>query len=194
MGFKSIQCHIRGVTGLVPHSSRLANPLEDVTRELRKFTGKRKKTDEDYERIAQIEWQGGVYVDDKGRPCVPGENIEAMLVASAKETKSGKKFLSAVFSDGNWPLTLDTDISLAEMSKDRRFRLSKMMKVQQTRILRTRPIFWRWELKFTIKYHSERLDADEVVSVLRNAGEFVGLMDSRPKFGRFEVVSAKEVA
>ena len=69
------------------------------------------------------------------------------------------------------------------------------MKVRSTggSIMRTRPIFPEWTLDFTLAYADDVISKDEVERALSDAGRLVGLCDWRPKFGRFQVVSCKQV-
>ena len=43
------------------HNARLANPLDPLVQEIKKLTGKRKKTEDDLLQIARLEWEGGFY-------------------------------------------------------------------------------------------------------------------------------------
>ena len=57
---------------------------------LARLTSKRKKTLDDHREIGRVEWMGGLYLDEKLRPCLPGEVIEGALVSGAKKFKLGK--------------------------------------------------------------------------------------------------------
>jgi hypothetical protein len=63
---------MRGVSPLLTHSSRLANPLDAVTKEMKRISKKRAKTDADLEYLARLEFLGGLWLQD-GEPCIPGE-------------------------------------------------------------------------------------------------------------------------
>jgi hypothetical protein len=49
---------------------------------MKRVSGKRAKTDADFEELARLEFLGGLYLHN-GEPCLPGEVIEAALVEAA---------------------------------------------------------------------------------------------------------------
>jgi hypothetical protein len=59
------------------------------------------------------------------------------------------------------------------------------MKVKQARVMRTRPRFDRWSLEFDANYDENLLNFNDVVEAAEYAGQYIGLCDSRPKYGTF---------
>lgn len=59
------------------------------------------------------------------------------------------------------------------------------MVVGRARIMRTRPRFDQWHIVFNISYDETKIDLNTIMDAMENAGNFVGLCDSRPKYGRF---------
>jgi hypothetical protein len=60
--------------------------------------------------------------------------------------------------------------------------------VQRNRILRARPRFDQWELKFEIiNNDSTIIHQDTLKKILEDAGKYYGLGDFRPEFGLFKV-------
>jgi hypothetical protein len=57
----------------------------------------------------------------------------------------------------------------------------------EPKIKRTRPIFREWAADILVEYNDNLLDEEQVKRWVEVAGEQVGLMDWRPRFGRFEV-------
>jgi len=205
--YNKIDCVIRGITPTIMHNGKLASPLHPITREMKKLTSKRNKSEQDHELLALLEWVGGLYTTEPievevdaaagkltvscaGEICWPGENLEAMLVAAAKKNKLGQQFKAGVMVDGNWVLTYDGPRDIAKMLGDPRFIDSRPVVVQKQRIIRTRPIFHDWELAFTIQYLPSVVNKSQVIEALDVASKLIGLSDFRPKFGRFEIVSA----
>jgi hypothetical protein len=156
---------------------------------LKAITAKRKKTDEDYAELASLEFLGGVYVDEEGRPVVPGEVIEGTIVSGAKKTKKGKDAKAAIIVDGNFPLIYDGPKTAEALRDNERFRYVAGVVVGQSRVMRTRPMFKTWECRFTVHYLPDVLNPQEVVEFVQTAGRVAGFGDGRPKFGRFEIVS-----
>ena len=61
------------------------------------------------------------------------------------------------------------------------------MKVGTARITRYRPLFRSWAVVCEIAYDQESIDRDQVLKCLEDAGQYCGVGDYRPKFGRFAV-------
>ena len=61
----------------------------------------------------------------------------------------------------------------------------------KSRIMRTRPKFPAWALSFELAYQDEIANRSSIEKWLTDAGQFVGLCDYRPRFGRFEVDHVK---
>jgi hypothetical protein len=60
--------------------------------------------------------------------------------------------------------------------------------IQRSRIMRARPRFDNWSLKFKIKILDPIIRMPDVKEILGSAGRYVGLCDFRPLFGLFEIV------
>lgn len=183
-----ITLHIIGVAPLILHNARLSDPLDEWTMKVAEISGKRKKTVADLKEMARREWYGSMYLDTKGSPCVPGSNLERMLRDAAAKSKEGKTVQAGVIVPDDAPIIYDGPSDIDELWESGRFSLRASCKVGQQRVIRTRPCWERWELKFTALF-----DPDIVKSGTRIkdyailAGRQIGLADWRPKHGRFEV-------
>ena len=177
---------LTGTAGLLMHNSRLSNPLDPATKALKKYTGKRKKTDEDHETIAQLEYAGGLYLDPDIGPYIPGENIARCLVDGAKLTKQGVKVTRGVFisTDIN-PLSYNGPRDGDGLWADGRFRHMASVKVGTQRVMRCRPLFQEWAVQADGILDPSVLELDDLVSIADDAGALIGLGDWRPRFGRF---------
>jgi hypothetical protein len=60
-------------------------------------------------------------------------------------------------------------------------------KAGTSRVIRTRPIFREWSAELVVKFLPSLLNEKDVRSFLVTAGEQIGLLDWRPRFGRFSV-------
>lgn len=189
--YKAIEFEVVGAAPLLMHNGQLADPLNKFSKELKKVSGKKKKTDEDYAEMSRIEFMGGLYTDDKGRLIIPGEMLEANIVNGAKNTKKGKQARAGILVDGNFPLDYDGPKDAAKLFEDENFRYVVGVKVKQARIMRTRPKFNQWGLKFTVHYLPSAFDPAEIIEFVTTAGRVAGLGDNRPRFGRYDVVSSK---
>src|SRR5688572_28760874 len=106
MNYETSKFRIRGVVPLVMHNGQLADPLNSYTKELKKVSGKRSKTEADHEQMGKLEWYGSLYLHN-GAPCLPGEVIEAAFIEAAKKGKRGPQAKAGVISDGFWPIEYD---------------------------------------------------------------------------------------
>src|SRR5689334_1514995 len=106
MSVERISLRLVGVGPMLMHCARLADPQDPMTRALAAVTSKRVKTDADYDRIAELEWRGGLWLAD-GRPCLPPHCLKAVLVEGAKRRKKGVIAKAAFLADG--PARLDHD-------------------------------------------------------------------------------------
>jgi hypothetical protein len=59
--------------------------------------------------------------------------------------------------------------------------------VNNSRVMRTRPIFRQWAIEFAAEFDDEQINADQLIKAAQDAGRMVGLCDYRPKYGRFSV-------
>ena len=182
---------LRGVAPLVMHNGQLADPRNEWTRAVKEISGKRKKTDADYEAMARLEWMGGLYLDDKGEPCVPGYVLEGMLIGrggAARKQRMGKQAAAGLYVTRDFPLEYDGPREPAELWKLPEFQLRVPVVIKGSRIIRTRPLFNEWSVSVEVEVDPDLVNPDDARLWMEVAGREVGLMDWRPKCGRFEVV------
>lgn len=169
------------------HNGRLADPLDDATKALARLTKKRSKTDDDHLAVRKCEWYGGLYVDDKGHPCLPGEVLEACLVEGAKRLKLGKAAKGGIIVAGNAALEYDGPKTADKLWEAGGFLKLAPVKVGQSRIIRTRPMFPTWAVSFDVMWDATLIShEDQLAEIVRGAG-MAGVGDWRPKFGRFQI-------
>lgn len=175
-------------TPLLMHNGQLADPLNPLAKDLARLTSKRKKTEADHLELRRCEWFGGLYVDDAGHPCLPGEVLEAALVEGAKKFRMGKAAKGGFVVFGNFRLDYKGPKTADELWKTGRFIKSCGVRVKQNRVIRSRPEFKEWSCTFEVGWNPEIFkDQEEVLEIIAAAGKS-GIGDWRPKFGRFEIV------
>jgi len=137
----------------------------------------------------------GLYLDANGKTVVPARCIEGALVKAAASLRApgqGRKSLKNYVLAGLVVDPLDIPLDSEEYRIDTRRAV-----VQHQGILRSRPRFDKWGLTFNLQVVDEYLQSpgmDKVLKELvRDAGALVGLLDFRPRFGRFEVESFEKV-
>lgn len=176
---------IQGISPMLLHNGRLANPLNEWAIALKEYTSKRNKTEADHAEMARIEWYGSLYTDEDSRVCIPGENIESVMVDGAKKLRLGPRIKAGVISPGLWRIEYQGPKTPDEMWACGKFTDIRSVRIEKKRVMRARPIFREWRLTFDLLYMG--LNKKEVLGALEAAGEQVGLGDFRPKFGRFVV-------
>jgi len=172
------QTTIKGTSPLLQH--RFSTPEEDP--KWTKQVGLR-----DYSKDVLM----SLYTDEKGKPCQPADHIWRALVKAAVNFKipgKGKKTYKDLTQSA---LFIYPDIiphKIPEWKTDRR-----PVVIQRSRIIRERPRFDKWELSFEIDVTDSQLPMDVVRRLLEYAGNYTGIGDFRPRFGRFMVTEFKEV-
>jgi hypothetical protein len=182
--FEKYSSRITGVAPLILHNGQLADPLNYFNKEMKRISGKRHKTEADLAQLARLEWHGSLYLEG-GKVCLPGEVLEAHLVEAAKKVKKGAQAKADLFCDGMFLLDYDGPGDLETMWADEAFRVTALVRVQRSRIVRTRPMFRRWSLSFEVLYNPSQLNLEEIAGFVRIGGEQIGLGDWRPRFGRY---------
>ena len=179
--------HIKGITPLIMHNGQLADPLCEATQLIQRLSGKRKKTLEDHKELSKAEWYGSLYVNESGAPCLPGEVIESTLAEGAKKFKLGKEAKRGIIVADNAPLIFDGPKTADGLWEAGGYLKRAGVRIQQSRVIRSRPIFPKWECEFVISWDSNIIrDKEQLLDIVESAGQ-AGIGDWRPKFGRFAV-------
>lgn len=185
MTTETIHLTFEGVCPLLMHSGRLADPLDDIAIALAAVTSKRPKTRSDHKRIAELEWHGSLWLYG-GRPCIPPEAIEAAFVGGAKTRKKGLVARAGLVVNDPAILDYDGPSDVKKLFKDSSFRLRSLVRVRDSRTIRTRPRFPLWKVNVSATFLPSLLNRDEVLEYFRIAGSF-GIGDWRPRYGKFVV-------
>jgi len=183
---KNLQLRLTGIAPILLHSGRLSDPLTEASKELKTLTSERNKSDDIHEKIALIEWSASLYTKD-GVVVIPGDNVYACLVNGAKQAKKGPKMKAGIVVDNNFPLVYDGPKDINELYKDKRFVHRCAVKIGTSKLMRTRPVFNEWSVDVSIEYNPSIVNESEVVAAAVKAGDFIGLGDWRPRYGRFRV-------
>lgn len=186
---KNLKVTWKGISPLIMHSCQCVNPLHPISKELKKYTSKRKKTDEDLVKISDLEWESGAYWKDDIGLYIPAENVEATLKNGAKANKQGKEIEKYVnVTDLYIPFFYGENLTKEELIQNYEYRDTRIMTVQRSKVLRTRPRFDQWNITFNLMYNEEKIDIETIINAMEYAGQYVGLCDSRPKYGKFVAI------
>ena len=186
---------LSGDRPLVVKSDRGVNPLDPLARELAKFTGKRKKTEEDHEMISRLEYELGLYWDEDLGPFIPTGNVHKALVEGARQSKLGRTIEQGCFPlEVRVPILYDGPRTINGLfdSPDHVYKVS--VGVGMKRTMRTRARFPKWALQVPFVLDPEKVDADTFAEIAAVTGRFIGIGERRPMFGAFtpHIEEAKE--
>lgn len=187
---KTVTCRIEGITPLLHHAATGLDPTHPLKKEAAKITAKRgqKKTDAELAALDWIDFQLSIYHNGDA-PFVPGLNVEAVIRAGATAQRKGKDVLAGVaVMEDEIPLIYEGPRGVRDLY-DAGFVDRRRATVQRQGVMRTRPIFRRWALEFTAMVDDKIVNVEAVREATEYAGMRVGLLDFRPRFGRFQVVS-----
>lgn len=183
-----ILARIQGTRPLLMHNGHMANPLNPLSQELAALTKKRKKTIDDYRAIAEVEMKAGLYWHDEVGPFVPADNVFKSFIKGGGRHKLGSTIERSVFIiDDMLPLQYEGPRTVDELIEDPDFRLEAIVKIGQSKTMRTRPKFDNWSLEATFELDEDELDLHNLETPVKDAGKYVGLGDWRPRYGTYEV-------
>lgn len=189
---EQINLKIEGVCPLLQHDDKMANPFNEYTKRMKALSSKRKKTEDDLWELAHIEWEAALYHTPERGYYMKAECLEGAFYEAAKTKKLGKVFKEAVRINDDPAFHFEHE----ELPPDllflkNEYRDFRTVKIQRNKVLRCRPIFSEWHCEFELSYDETRLDEQEIVDMVNYAGQYIGLCDYRPKYGRFEATKIK---
>ena len=185
---KTYNC--QGVCPLILHNGFLAHPLNDYSRAIKKISSKRKKMDQDYEDMAELEFKGSLYWGKGQEPCISKEVIRGVLMGkggASRKQRMGKQAELGIIVLSDAQLLYDGPSDPDELWQDGRFRFDSMEKVGPAKIARTRPIFHEWSMVVNLEYNNDFINEEMLDHLMVIAGAESGIGDRRPTYGRFEV-------
>jgi hypothetical protein len=183
---------ISGTAPLLMANIAAADPRNPIVKEKAKLEKQNKakaRTEERSEQINKLSWFAYLYTRNS-RVVMPADNLLATIVEGAKLSKLGMLAKqAAMFTDLDaYPLKYDGPCELEDLYADGRFVDARMGCLRGTsKILVVRPVFPEWGVTFDLTWDDEILDAQQVETVLGDAGRRRGLGTWRPRFGRFNV-------
>lgn len=183
---ETLKVALIGKRPLLMNCDELADPLNENAKYFKSLNGKRKKTQEDHEDIAKISWLGSLYCDEVG-PFITGLMVEASLIGGGRLKSKGKEFeRGCEVMDEKCYLIYDGPKTPEELWKEGFYDV-RNVKVGGKRIPRYRPIFTRWEAQAQIMFDPKITSEDQIIASFSDAGDYIGIGDFRPKFGRYKI-------
>jgi hypothetical protein len=183
-----VKLRLTGITPLMMHNVRLADPDEPIVRQISELTAKKKDmTDADRLEVARLKFLGGLYYDSELGPYLPAANIFASLIAAARQTRKGLNVEAAViWLSDKAPLDYDgpRDPDKLWNGGDSPFVDRRMVRVDRARVPGVRPIFPGWSAEIDIDYDENSVNLADLENFARKAGR-VGIGDYRRFYGRY---------
>jgi len=184
----NIRLELKGTTPLVVHNERLANPDDEFVKQIREYTKKRVKTEEDRKAIMRLEWFGGLYLaPDIEGPAFPTRCLRRCLIEAGTITKQGKQVQRGLsFTELDVPLAYQGPRDPKELEPRPSFRDVRSVGIGASRTMRCRPQFIGWSLSAIGLLLEDVLDLDDLKRIADRAGLAVGLCEMRTLgMGRF---------
>jgi hypothetical protein len=170
------QVRICGVADLLFHRWN----CEAVEAKAKSAKGSKAKKSDDIESY--------VYRNDDSQLCLPGEYLRQSVINAAKfrqDPRSPRKSAMDLFKAGIVSLTPLASLGVTEWDYEHKCRVT----VQRNGITRVRPALkagWLADVTLMVNL-PEYIGPEALHDVLINAGRLVGVGDSRPTYGRFQV-------
>ena len=179
---------------LIMHNGQTSDPLNAYAKSMKQISSKRKKTDADFDALARIEYESGLYLDAERRVVIPGRIFEAVVCEGAKKSKEGKSALAGVFVESDGLIEYDGGpLSVEKLLDSERHRLAVPVRVGQARVVRTRPIFRNVTAEFVIALEDTVANEASLRRWIVDALTLVGIGDWRPRHGRGTLTKFEEV-
>jgi hypothetical protein len=192
-----MKVRLEGIQPMLMHNNQSCNPLNKFAKAMKAITGKQKKTDEDHESLARIEWESGLYYTDATGPFVPSVNVEAMLREAAKKRKLGKAVEQSlrvypleIPLQYNGPRDMEGLKKIAysgDKVNGENFMDIRQVGIRQNTVMRARPRFNKWAIDLEVEADDTVFNQDDIIQIFAIAGTKIGLSDYRPRYGLFEV-------
>lgn len=143
------------------------------------------------------DWEKAVYRDDKLGCYIPSKHLEASLVKSGTDFKIKGRSRKTYKDRMKAAVIVDPDMIPFSPPKKDPDRIhedwGKIPPRTGSMVWICRPCFNKgWEAEFTFLILDDQIPLNTLKEILVNSGQFYGIGDWIPKYGRFEVVEFEE--
>lgn len=189
---------IEGTSPLIMHSTRGMDKSNEDVIKISELNAKRgtSKTIADEQRVAQLETQLALWLDESGKITIPPQALRSCIETAARKLKHGPLVREGLIVEFgvDFDHTVEGD-TIEEIAANAMFTTDVV--VQRSRVLRSRPKFDRWTARFVVDCDDSLIDKPKLVQWMDIAGRRIGLGDWRPAksgvFGRFSTTSIEEL-
>ncbi len=200
---QSYTVEISGLTAMLMHNGRTANPMDSFVRAMKSTTSKRGKTEDDFEALARYEFYAGLYttpaiecneesgeiIIEKGaKLCILAHVLDSNIRKGAMKHGEGKAAAAGCLVEGDGQFFYNGNKSAIPDDWEK-FAHICAVKVGSARVMRCRPRFENWSVKFTACLDETVCGKAQLSRWMDNAGKLVGIGDWRTEkggsFGRY---------
>lgn len=193
----TVKCRIVGTRPLLMQNGDLVNPLNPFIVKKKAITSKRGKnlTDDDLRQVAILSFEGALWLNVDGLPCIPAEAIDGVIRDGGRFSNKGKAIEKYVMTLEDAPLqyrgmeNIKTTADLVKRFDEFKFQKRTVNSgVQKTSIWSTRPRFNDWSIDFELQVTlGGEVDLGDVQKALEHGGRTVGLGSWHRRYGFFVV-------
>ncbi len=191
------QVRSKGTGGLLMHNGAAGldtrSPANLEKAEISRKRGSNRTASDDA-RLAELECQVSLWLDESGAPPIPASAIRSCIETGARKVKQGPQVREGLIVESIDAFDYNRErlgSTIEELGRQAQFTVPVV--VQRSRVLRTRAQFRPWALTFTVEVDDELVDQSQLGAWLDIAGRRIGLGDWRPEksgsFGRFAIES-----
>ena len=193
---ESVKLRLIGTRPLIMARGETANPFDKQSREIKRLTQKKGKSDEDYDAIARLQFAAAMYYDPDLGPYIPVDNLWKCCQEGASVYREGPKVKSNVIVKGFVGKEIDPGGSQLMDGDGKVFPKDlgvlyakhcflKMGKLQKKSILTSRPKFDSWSCDLLVEF--TEIDKARVIDYFIVAGRLKAICAWRPQNGQFRV-------
>lgn len=195
MTMQTINVSYTGITPLLQANPQTVSRQNRFNRAMAAINAKKtRRTDSDYEELANLEVEAGVYFDGKIGVYVPSSWVmESIASRSFSVAKIGRERVrGAVFMvSDKLPLKYRGQQkvkAITDIVKNPEFRHAMILPQGQVRIEKNKPVFHDWSFSAEIEFDDTVMDRGDMKRIIEQSARYVGFGDFRPTFGRATVV------
>ena len=189
MGYKQVTVDIEGESALLMHKQEPDALIKDANTP-------RKGTPAYIEYMAN-EWRKTAYWKDEIGLYIPTTVIEAMLKEAGKGDKENKRPVTKLIQSAYYGLKEEYSLGIPEKITSLDdiekfgFIANHAVRIGMARVPRKRVCIPVWKCRVTGMVNTDLVSKQLFENLFNRAGEQVGIMDWRPKYGRFTVKNIK---
>jgi len=191
---KTINFTITGISPLLLNNPQTADRFNKYAKRMSEIAAKgKRRTDEDYLELRDLEVRSKLYWDDKIKVYVPStwvatamESVSFVICKISKAKLRGMVFMNEdklkLSYTGSAKLKAPEDaVKLEE------FRHLMLLKQGSNKLAKAFPIFHTWSFSGSLDYEPTEVDGADLQRMLERAARYGGFGDFRPRFGKATV-------